>query len=111
MKRLTIVISVVLILLVFFAWESDTESKEFWAGSQGTMRTQVMSYPYYDWDYITDIYTDLEGNTVILRVDGSSMVTSRLEHIAIACQAYTLNLPLIVNWVDLDVWDAVAVMY
>jgi hypothetical protein len=39
------------------------------------------------------------------------MVTSRLEHIAIACQAYTLNLPLIVNWVDLDVWDAVAVMY
>lgn len=111
MKKLTLVISVFLILSVFTTWEKETEGKELWAGSQGNTRTHLMSYPYYDWDYITDIYTDSDGNTVILRSDGSFMVTSRLEHIAIACQAYTLNLPLIVNWVDLNVWDALAVMY
>jgi hypothetical protein len=97
--------------MVFFAGEREAESGGFYAGSQNTGRAQVMSYPSYDWDYVTDIYTDSEGNTVILRSDGSSLVTSRLEHIAIACQAYTLNLPLIVNWVDINVWDAVAVMY
>ncbi|MFH0813390.1 MAG: hypothetical protein V2A69_11225 [Pseudomonadota bacterium] len=111
MKKFVIVIILFCFVSISYAWETGETKNKVWTGYQGKTEKILMSYPYYDWDYITEIYTNSDGECVIKRSDGSWLVTTRLEHVAIACQAYTLGLQLIVNWVAYNTWDAFAVMY